>query len=417
MISVWRGLHSAALLDLVQNSWEKEELLILCPPGLQDFRFVDLLPEGSLHAVGDWSDAQTSLPARTAGIKAPQYPDRPVLGVFTSGTVSGIPRLVLYSRRNLLSSLTGIRSFFDPTRVKTLFCYPQPFHTFGLVLGYVHAAVHGLKLVTGEGRYSRSFHQRRLELREMDVLTLGTPTHFHDLISYVKAEGAALAPSYSCILGGAKVSVPLWYSVRDTLHIEAPSIGYGATEACPGVSHQPPGFAPKEEGEIGHPIPGVYLRFLSDKGLEFTGPNVCLAILQGDHIEFPEKILLHDQIRYRADGILIYEGRTDLMLNRGGHKFSLEKIEDLLRTKGGVESVCVPVPDERLGEELGILIRAQEGIEISDRQQKERLYALLKSELGQAFGQNHFARIDSLPLNGSAKVDRKRVALVLAERG
>jgi len=202
-IRVWRGFHSEELLELVRGAWERDELLVLCPPALKDFGFVDLLPEGEVRGAGELVGEVFH---RKSGVAPIDYPGRPVLGVFTSGTLSGTPRLVLYSKRNLEFSLSGIRSFFNPSRFDTIFCYPQPFHTFGLVLGYVHAAVHGLKLVTGQGKYTRAFHQRRAELREESLLTLGTPTHFHDLLAYARGERTQLMPSYSCILGGAKVS-------------------------------------------------------------------------------------------------------------------------------------------------------------------------------------------------------------------
>ena len=227
------------------------------------------------------------------------------------------------------------------------------------------------------------------------------------------AEGVILTPSYTCILGGAKVSVPLWHAVRDSLGVESPSIGYGATEASPGVTHLRPGLAPHEEGEIGHPLPGVSLRLFPGKGLEFTGPGVCLAILQAGRIKFPEKILLCDEVRAREDGVLIYEGRCDLTLNRGGQKFSLERIEEAIRGEMQLEAICVPVPDERLGEELGILVHSLERGE-SPQERRSKVYSLLERRFGQSFDPRRFLEVADVPLNGSAKVDRKRVAQLLS---
>jgi acyl-CoA synthetase (AMP-forming)/AMP-acid ligase II len=409
MIRIWRGFHSSELLEQVHKAWHQEELLILCPPGLKDFTFLNLLPKGQVQTIGDWKESQLEPPERDLKLKTPEYPDRPILGVFTSGTVSGSPRLVLYSKANLEASLNGIRSLFDVSRIDTIFCYPQPFHTFGLVLGYVHAAVHGLKLVSGEGRYSHGFHAKRVALRQDRVLTLGIPAHFHDLLSYTRTHNLVISPTYSCILGGAKVSVSIWHAIRDSLQIEAPSIGYGASEASPGITHLAPGRAPTEEGEIGQPLPGVSLQLVPQEGLEFRGPNVCLAIIQDGKIEFPKKILLKDRIRQRADGILIYEGRSDLLLNRGGIKFSLERIEAVLRETMRLETVCVALPDVRLGEELGVLISPSPDDEAStDRNERMRL--LLLNEFGCAFDSKRFIEAPHLPLNHCFKIDRKESA-------
>ena len=382
MIRVWQGFHSEELSGLIRHAWEKEELLIVCSPAMKDLSFVDFL-------------------------RTQTYPDKPILGVFTSGTSGGSPRLVLYSKRNIESSLQGIRSFFETNRFDTLFCYPQPFHTFGLVLGYVHAAIYGLKLVTGEGRYSRSFHSKRVELHSHSVLTLGTPTHFHDLLKFTRSKGIELVPSYSCIVGGAKVSAPLWYLIRDALHIEAPSVGYRASEACPGVTHQSPGEEPRESGEIGRAIPGVSTRIVPGEGFEFSGANVCMAIVQDGRIEFPKQILLRDEIRCREDGVLIYEGRTDLVLNRGGQKFSLERIEETIRGEIDIETICVTLPDDRLGEELGILVR--------ERSKKASIYSLLQKEFGQSFDPTRYIEVEQFPLNESLKIDRKRGTQLLLD--
>ncbi len=52
---------------------------------------------------------------------------KPVLGVFTSGTMSASPRLVLYTNANLRASLEGIYSPLDHSRIEHVFCYPQAF--------------------------------------------------------------------------------------------------------------------------------------------------------------------------------------------------------------------------------------------------------------------------------------------------
>jgi acyl-CoA synthetase (AMP-forming)/AMP-acid ligase II len=397
MISHGPGFHSEELKEKIKRAWESEELLVVYPPGYvpENSAFLEFLPDGK---------------------KSPQYPEKPILGIFTSGTVSGERKLVLYSKKNIEFSLNRIRSFFDPQRFDTIFCYPQPFHTFGIILGYLHAELYGLKLVTPDGKYTRDAHERRLSLKENSVLTLGTPAHFHDLIHHLADRGQKLTPSYSCILGGAKVPVALWKSVQSELSIEKPSIGYGATEASPGITHQAPGLCPSEEGEIGSLIPGVSLELGVGRGIRFEGPNVCLAIVTTGpypEIRFPTSITLSDSIRLRSDGIYIYEGRSDLMINRGGTKFSLELIENTIRSQKDVEAICVPITDERLGEELGILLKkpAQPSTDFSIR--KAELYAFLQSHFGHGFDPRRCLEIEELPLNESFKNDRQQAREIL----
>ena len=65
---------------------------------------------------------------------------------------------------------------------------------------------------------------------------------------------------------------------------------------------------------------------------------------------------ISDELRRRSDGTYVFEGRSDLVVNRGGGEFSLEAIESHLREKLGIECLALPLPDSRLGQELGLLI-------------------------------------------------------------
>src|ERR1044072_8817899 len=112
-IRVWQGFHSEEIKKLIGETWlSDDQLLILAPPGVNAN---DFLP--AIEATREW-------------------PARPVLGLFTSGTTAGGKKSFLYSKANIRASLEGILKFFDVSRIDSIFCYPQPFHTFGLLLGY-----------------------------------------------------------------------------------------------------------------------------------------------------------------------------------------------------------------------------------------------------------------------------------------
>ncbi|MBC7691971.1 MAG: AMP-binding protein [Methylotenera sp.] len=401
---------------MISRAWKSESLLILCPPGLKDFSFLQLFHDHSVEMVGSWDIESLELIARAQTEKVAralqEFPENPVLGVFTSGTVSGEPRLILYSKANIEAALAGVRSFFEVTRIKTIFCYPQPFHTFGLILGYVQAMLFDLELVALPGRYSRPAHDLRASLTTANLLTLGTPTHFHDLLEYARIEKRTLQPSYTSVSGGAKTSVSLWKSMRDELKIESPSIGYGASEAAPAMTHLPPGRMPTEDGEVGFAIPGVSLEIQPEKGVEFTGPNVCLAVIQGGKIEFPEKILIRDELTQReSDRVLIYKGRHELLLNRGGAKFSLEKIQEILSTSFNCEIACVAITDTRLGEELGVLFKFSS----DHKMDRRKISEVLKENFGSTFAPQYFVQIPEMPLNPNGKVSRHECERIVRE--
>ena len=356
----------------------------MCPPLLKDFSFRETLE-------------------RT------DFPEPPVLGIFTSGTSAPAPRLVLYSRANLEASLSAILSVFDESRIDAIFGYPQPFHTFGLTLAYLHALVRGKKLIAPAGRYAASFHDAWWEASRAHpgLLTLGTPTHFQDLRRYARETrgGERPATTYSAIVGGAPCTRALWNALRSELGIAEPSIGYGCTEAAPGLTHLPPGVEPEFDGEVGNVLPEVLLALKPGTGLTFDGPNRCLAILSADsngaHVEFPKEVHVKDHLEWTRDGRLRFLGRYDLQMNRGGVKFSLERIEAFVRTYSGQEVLAIAVPDERLGEDLGLLVQGP-----LSSGWKSALATALHAEFGAHFNAERFRTIPNLPLNASAKLDR-----------
>jgi hypothetical protein len=389
------GFHSRELQTLVHTAWDEGDLLVLCPSRVKDDRFLDILPPGSIEVIGD---------RKSRGFRSPPldrtqtYPARPVLGVFTTGTVEGEPKLVLYSRRNIEASIVSILSLFDTPRIDAIFAYPQPSHTFGLTLGYVMAHVLGVPLHFGEGRYGRSFHEVRAGLTSPGLMTLGTPTHFLDLRAYVQERGLSLAPSYSAIVGGAPVSLDLWHQLRDDLAIEKPSVGYGATEASPGVTHLAPGCEPKADGDIGSALPGVGLQ-LTEAGVVFTGENVAMAMFHGGRLEFPKRGLLTDDLLAIGEGRFIYRGRKAANLNRGGEKFSLARLEAGLGDYVRAPVMALALPDDRLGEELGVLYEGTAPID------PEALTAYLEKTFGCRFAQRRVQGVKSLPKNESGKPD------------
>lgn len=405
-VHLWRGLHSKQLHELLKKTWAEQELLILVPLYMKDLSFMSLWEPSRLVFHGDWpeelrSTASTVPPALTYDRAAF---DRAVLGVFTSGTSLGTSRLVFYARENVLASLDGIRSLYETSRIQHIFCYPQPTHTFGLVLGYLHSVVHDLPITFCEGPYSRKAHELWLKEVTPQTLTLGTPTHFIDLLSVVRETNAKPKASYSAILGGARVTRDLWSRLREELLIEAPSVGYGATEASPGVTHLPPGVVPREDGDIGYVLPNVKLEAMDEQGIVFSGPNLCLAIYEQNHLKFYDRLRLRDHLVMDRDEHgprYSFLGRVDLIINRGGAKFSLESIEGHVSAEFGVRAVAVSVYDPRLGEDLGLVVDLRRA-EIT----KEKIQHFLSAEYALKIPAMNILFGD-IPLNPNGKFDRK----------
>ena len=407
----WKGYHGPEIFELIKRTWENNDLLILCPPAMKDVSYLGpFLPDRETVFYGFRDDEDK----RITCLCRQEYPEKPVLGVFTTGTTRIQPRLVLYSKENIVASVESIYSLFNINDDTSIFCYPQPYHVFGLTLGYAASIIQGLKLICPNGKYNHEHHVKWCEIdtdTRHSMISLGTPTHFSDLADFVEKNKVCLTPSFGAIIGGALVDKSLWYRAKEKLFIEKPSVGYGCTEASPGISHLSPGVAPLEDGELGLPLKGVEVRLEINHGLEFSGKNLCLAIVDNGRLTFPRTFLIPDNIVARKDGSLLYKGRIDLFLNRGGVKFSLEHIESLIKAKFSVEVVCVTIPESRLGQELGIVISGKE-----DRRLSSNIFILLEDEMGCKFNNSYIVFVDKLPLNSSSKIDRKACQKLFVEK-
>ena len=405
-IILWKGHHSAAFAKLFRETWNSDDqLLIACPPILQDFSFLDQLPPGEVFFAGEW---QLPLPANTNRQGARGYPARPSFGVFTTGTTRDLPKLILYTKENIASCQAEILKLFDTSRISTVFSYPQPYYVFGLTLGYAMAEINGWDLVAPEGAYTREHHRTWLGQDCATLMTLATPAHLSDLATFVAQERIKPRATYTCILGGAKVDRQTWLIARDQLAIAAPSIGYGCAEAAPGISHLAPGHEPEVDGEIGSALGHLNVEVLNEGGIQFSGASLCLATIENGIINFPLEMTIKDRVSVRPDGSMVFSARTDMLLNRGGEKFSLEHIEAAMKRELGVDAICVALPDQRLGQELGVLMRSSKGVA------SDQIFAMLEKSFGKRFDSKRFKEVDALPLNDNSKPDRKAAVAQLS---
>jgi acyl-CoA synthetase (AMP-forming)/AMP-acid ligase II len=371
--------------------------------------FVAALPSAEVLPVGTWSEVETTalLAALNKKRQAATWndlPNEPVLGVFTSGTTSNTQRLVLYSKANVRASQEAIFALFDAERCKRIFCYPQPYHVFGLMLGYVLAELKSCELFFCEGAYGKAAHDLWLKNQEERTLTLATPTHLLDLLEHVERGGHRPRPTYSAIIGGTAVDARIWNLARDQLLIEQPSIGYGCTEASPGVSHLPPGVEPRGDGDLGYRLPHLHTSITSE-GVSIFGPSVAMAMIEAGQMTLLKDFVIRDVITEAADGRLSYGARHDLVLNRGGEKFQLERIETVIREEHALQTICVPLPHPRLGEELGIVVESKIGA-----QDLRPVFSTLKAHFNRGFDLDAVMFVEVLPLNANAKVDRRAAA-------
>ncbi len=108
-----------------------------------------------------------------------------------------------------------------------------------------------------------------------------------------------------------------------------------------------------------------------------------------------------DTVRRDADGLLMFVGRDDAMIKSAGNRISPTEVEETATACDGIaEAVALGVPDERLGQAIVLLVRAEDDAALA------RLAEALRRDLPNFMQPRDIIRRDALPRNPNGKIDR-----------
>ncbi len=223
---------------------------------------------------------------------------------------------------------------------------------------------------------------------------------------------------------GASAHLPVVGPVGEAIFAE----GYGMVETAGAVAIRvSPPLAPAAlGGSVGVPLPGVRFRVVDDDGAQvpvgavgelwLTGPGV----LAGYHGS-PEAtagaltddgwLRTGDLVRRGPVGVVHFEGRKKDVIKRGGYSvYALEVERDLEEHPAVLEAAVVPQPDERDGQVPVAAVRLQPGTDLDDLD----LPAWAADRMARYKVPARFVAVDDLPRTGTAKVQRREVAALLA---
>jgi acyl-CoA synthetase (AMP-forming)/AMP-acid ligase II len=230
---------------------------------------------------------------------------------------------------------------------------------------------------------------------------------------------ADLSSVRSLRVGSAPLSDHLIVQMRAAFPRARIVHGYGTTEAGPIV------FAPHPHGLERTPLspgvahPAVELRLRRD-GTVVPDEGVlemrCPALMHGYH-KLPDatrKVMTAagfyvtgDVFRRDADGFFFFVGRADDMFVCGGENIWPGEVETMLERHPAVHQVCVvPVPDEMKAHKPVAFVVPRAGARVSE--DEIRQFALANAPAYQHPRRVWF--LDELPLAGTNKIDRRRLA-------
>jgi acyl-CoA synthetase len=257
---------------------------------------------------------------------------------------------------------------------------------------------------------------------------VGVPTHAIDLLSEMRARGfTKLGAVRGFRISGAAAPRKV---VAELLELGVvPQSGYGMTETC---SHQytvpsdPPELIVESSGRA---CAGYEIRIWRQNDPDTEAPVGEIGQIGGrgaslmlgyfdDQASTEEAFNRHgwfmtgDLGWVDAQGYLRITGRKKDVIIRGGHNIYPAKIEDLAMRHAAVERVAaIPVPDERLGERVCLVVVPRAGKRVAG---EEMLSHLDEVGLSRFDMPEFFAAIEKIPLTSSGKVLKRELVSQLA---
>jgi acyl-CoA synthetase (AMP-forming)/AMP-acid ligase II len=261
-----------AFVQLLIASLADGVTLVPVPVGDDVERMLDIVDARVAIAL-DSTSAQVAVPSRTGGPpSAPLVPRRSsqrtdtIAFLLRSSGTTAEPRWVAIAERGVLAVLQSHLPLMAIDGASTLCVLPWH-HAFGLILGLIPALLRARRVVT-------SAADPRNTNALIDVLRQHAVTHM-SLVPLLASRLSAHADGQHLLeqlAGGIVGGAPIDALLAARLATTRLRVGYGLTEASPGIMLGEPGEF--RAGLLGRPV-GCAVRIDSDGVLAFTGPNMC----------------------------------------------------------------------------------------------------------------------------------------------
>lgn len=303
----------------------------------------------------------------------------------TSGT-TGAPKGIMLSKTNVLSTLWGIKDYFNITSKDAILIPRTLYHCPVLVGEFLYSLCRGLDISFYSGKFvpSQIFSQISenkttvMGLTPTLALTLGKCVKNQNLIKSLKN----IVISGECLTSFDANRLLSYYPNCNIYHV------YGLTEAGPRVCYLPPKCFSAHRDKVGVPLKSISLKIIDEQGHELgtnqagqlvaTGPNIMLGYYNDKAatdrvIKVCEnsKRWLHTGDIAMCDEKGYYKilGRMDDLIIKAGMNIYPSEIENLLKQDSRVQGVVVYSVDKNNFTKIAIDIRG----DFSDTSQVRQL--------------------------------------------
>ena len=255
---------------------------------------------------------------------------------------------------------------------------------------------------------------RLIEAERITVMS-GVPVMARELIAHPDFEKRDTSSLVTLAGGGAQVQPDLVKKIDSTVKTARPGTGYGMTETCGIITTVSADFFVDRPDSAGRPMPCFEARIVGSDGEEAPlgeRGELCVRgaqVIKG-YLNRPDAtaetiqdgwLRTGDIARMDEDGFVYIVDRAKDMVLRGGENVYCAEVEAAIHEHPGVaECVVFGVPDDRLGEEVGTALVAEEGGSVDP----EDLRAFLRERLAGFKVPRYVWLLDeALPRNASGK--------------
>lgn len=396
---------------LARVASELEELRKISPLHVMSVRSDSPLPDNSSR----WEDVVDPDNAPDGLPDADIAPDDDACIFYTSGT-TGFPKGAQLTHRgcvhnlmNLAFMTTAIQlaaSKADPDAAaaaaeavaatappQTCFMAPTPlFHVTANNCLLHPATLTGAKIVLTY-KWDAA---RALELIERERVTnfSGVPTMSREMLLHPDWETRDTSSLQGMGGGGAPLQPDLVEKIDDNLPTGAPSTGYGLTETCGIVTANGSAFYLAKPSSCGPIVPTLQSKLIDELGNDVpAGPEavgeLCVkgAVVIKGYLNKPEATAeaipdrwfrTGDIAKIDDDGFVFIVDRAKDMVLRGGENIYCSEVEAAIYKHPAVaEAAVFSVPDDRLGEDVGVAIVLVDGESLDNDGLRAHLEPLL----------------------------------------
>jgi acyl-CoA synthetase (AMP-forming)/AMP-acid ligase II len=293
-------------------------------------------------------------------------PDSLALLLHTSGTTSK-PKTVPIRQRNLVASTSAVARTYELAGDDVTMCVMPLFHVHGLVATVLATLSTGGTVVLPRFRPSAFWD----EAGEHGVTWYtAVPTIHARLLT--RAQARPVPPEHrlrfvrSC---SAPLPTVLWQRYEDAIGVPLVE-AYGMTEAAHQMASNPLPPGERRPGTVGRAT-GIEIAIVDDDWQPVQAGEEGEVAVRGpsivdEYLDNPAAtqaafaggwFRTGDVGKLSTDGYVSLVGRVKELINRAGEKISPYEVEDVLLGHPAVaEAAAYPVPDEKYGEQVGVVV-------------------------------------------------------------